>query len=794
MKKLIQKTSLLILCILFCTRIAVAGDYETFDFFENFDDNSHFTEGTVVPDGWSSIGSTPAARMEAGMYMIGYNSHSGNYVLHSSDALATDRDEVIFTPMMKLAGGKDAVLSFYLYAPGGNPATAFYSYVDVKAGTAQSVESQTIQLGSTNAPFSSWTEVAFLFTPETDGEYCFSISLKQSESMARDHGTIGIDDVTITGFRPAENDTDDLVPNPNNYTTAKAVPYFNTFDNYDNDYDGESYLPSGWISTGSRPFLTASISGLEAITGNYYLVAEESESDNRNDCLFTPFFRLSTDHEYVISYYLYMPGNSGGGVLRATDLTATVGTEQDLNYHPVVMQSIEDQSISEWTYQEFTFRPQISGAYCFAFSLSSEVNYSGRVAVEDFNITAPDLIEYPVANFAVGGNFNVIDSRMIVFKNQYVNITNLSENVDESAWTVTYPDGTVQYFTEENPSLLLDKSGDFNIELKVTNGAGSRTANQTLSINYIDYDAEDYSVMTWNPSQDILLERGSIPAFGADNVEDYYYDFVTGYNRYYNKYAERFEIPDEVKLKIEVLDTWLAHYRNSVSTLGYDSEKPFEIVIYGDKDGQLDEEKVFARITTTLEDAFGYGGVSGNGEGRTIDFVNIFGQAVEVEGTFYVAFEFADDMMITTEDPNVGRSYFAINAIKHGTEKATLYVKPTDVPKTSLVEADGNWHPVDLLDNTMSGMGAYFILWVSNEIIDVAINNFGEVVFALQVKDDYLIISGTKADEKILIYDINGRVVAYGTGEHNSTSVNIGNLSNGVYVVKTDAGAAKFVK
>ena len=721
---IIKKISLLLLGILLCARLASAQSYESFEIYENFDDDSHFTEGSIVPDGWASIGSSPAARMEAGMYMTGYNSHSGTYVLHSSDNISVVRDEIIFTPMMELAKGKDAVLSFFIYAPGGSPA-AFYSYIEVKAGTAQSMDAQTITLGSTTQPYSSWTELAFLFTPEADGEYCFSIALKQSTELVRDHGIVGIDDVTITGFKPNgggdddgnDDNDDELVPNPDNYVNAKAVPYFNTFDNYDNDYDGESYLPSGWYSTGVYPLFTANITGLDAVTGNYYLVAAESDFDKRNECLYTPLFRLSNEHEYVISYYLYMPGNSGGGVLRATDLTVTVGTEQSIDFHPLVKQTIEDQSISEWAYQEFKFKPQISGAYCFAFSLSTEVNYSGMVAIEDFKITAPGLVENPIADFAIGGNFNVIDSRMIVFKNQYVNLTNLSEHGEEYLWKITSPSGSVQQSIEENPSLLLVESGEYNIELTVSNSAGTRSTSHTLQVEYIDYNNEDYTLMTLNPNLDQLLERGSIPAFSANGVEDYDYDYVTGYNRYYKKYAERFEIPADVKLRISVLNTWLAHYRNRAYSTGSDSDKPFEIVFYGETDGQLDEDKVFARISTTLKDAFGSTGIgSGAGEGRTIDIVELYGQAVEVEGTFFVAFEFAEDMTIMADDPNLGRSYIALNTIKHATKNATLYVKPTSVPDNSEVEADGNWYPVDMLDNAMSGVGAYIILWVANEI------------------------------------------------------------------------------
>ena len=725
MKNIAKKLSLLILGVLLCTRITVAQSYESFEIFENFDDDSHFTESSVIPDGWTSIGTSPAVRTEAGMYMTGYNSHSGTYVLHSSDNISVVRDEVIFTPMMELAGGKDAVLSFYIYAPGGSPAAAFYSHIEVKAGTAQSMESQTITLGFTSAAYSSWTELAFLFTPETDGEYCFSISLKQSTELVRDHGFIGIDDVTITGYTNAGGDggddeeegDDELIPNPDNYVNAMSVPYFNTFDNYDGDYDGESYLPKGWISTGVYPLFTANINGLDAVTGEYYLVAAESDIDKRNERLYTPLFRLSNENEYVISYYLYMPGNSGGGVLRATDLTVTVGTEQSINYHPVVKQTIEDQSISEWTYQEFTFKPQLSGAYCFAFSLNTEVNYSGMVAIEDFKITAPGLVENPIAEFAIGGNFNVIDSRMVVYKDQYIDLTNLSEHGEEYLWVITSPTGAVKQSTEENPSVLFDESGEYNIELTVSNSAGTRSTSHKVEVEYMDYNNQDYTIMTMNPNQDELLERGSIPAFSANGVEDYDYDFVTGYNRYYKKYAERFEIPSSVKMEISVINTWLAHYRNRAYTTGSDSDKPFEIVFYGDTNGQLDEEKVFARISMTLKDAFGTTGIgSGAGEGRTINLVDFYGKPVEVEGTFYVAFEFADDMTIMADDPNIGRSYIALNTIKHATKNATLYVKPTSVPANSEIEADGNWYPVDMLDNTMSGVGAYIILWVANEI------------------------------------------------------------------------------
>ncbi|MBR5001919.1 MAG: T9SS type A sorting domain-containing protein, partial [Bacteroidaceae bacterium] len=299
----------------------------------------------------------------------------------------------------------------------------------------------------------------------------------------------------------------------------------------------------------------------------------------------------------------------------------------------------------------------------------------------------------------------------------------------------------------------------------------------------------------WNPIQDGLLERGSIPSFAANGNEEYDYDFVTGYNRYYRKFAERFELPEGTKLNISSLSTWMAHYKNTPFTSGYDSEFPFEVVFYGETDGKLDENKVFARITSTLKEIFGNSGIgSGAGEGRSINFVDVYGDPIAVEGTFYIAFEFSEDMVVTAYDPNIGRSYFATNVVKHATGVSTLYVKPHAVPYNSAVTADGNWYPVDQLDNTKKGLGAYFILWANNKSGEVAINALGETIFAARVDGGNLIVSGTQADEIVRVFDANGKLVASAVGRENSTVISIENLKGGIYIVNTLAGTSKFVK
>ena len=587
-----------------------------------------------------------------------------------------------------------------------------------------------------------------------------------------------------------------LEPNPDNYSAALELPYFNTFDNYDNDYDGTSVVPANWKSVGSYPFFTAAITGLNAVTGTYYIVADESAEDNRDDRLYTPLFRLKAGTEYTISYYLYMPGNSGGGVLRATNLRVTVGSEQDIDFQPITMQRIEGQSISEFTKQEFTFTPEYSGAYCFAFSLDTEVNYSGQVAIEDFNITAPGLVAKPTANFGIGGIFELMYSNMLAYPNQPVMITNLSSNADEFEWTVTCPDGTTITSTDDTPELEFNQNGTYSIGLTAANSAGSRSTTKSVTVQCVNGDY-DGSLTTWNPNHDGLMERGLLPSFAAYGNEWYDYDFVSGYNRFYKKVAERFEMPENVVAEISYLNIWLGHYRNRAYTTGYDSEKPFSIVLYGETDGKLDENKVFGRVDSRLIDLFGNSGIGGSaGEPRDVDFTKLTGAPIKTTGTFYLSFEFDKDMTIIPDDPNIGRSYFGMNTVEHATGVATLYAKPDSVPSNSNIVADGNWYRIDEIDPTKKGLGNYFILWAKTSLDagSVALNSLGEVMFAVRREGENVIVSGTKEGEQVAIYNMNGILVATAIAAENSTSIPVQHLSSGVYVVKAGAGTAKFVR
>ena len=363
-----------------------------FELFEDFDDDTHFANGGIVPDGWLSTGAMAPKREKAGLYETGYDAHSGSYMLNTLDQSGSLRDEVLYTPMVKLAGGKEATISFYIYAPGGSPAM-FYSYVDVKAGTAQSLDAQTIALGATSSAHPSWTELKYVFTPEADGEYCFSIAMKQSTELSRDHGFIGIDDVTITGYAPAEGGSEEPEQPENPEQPAEPVA-FESFEDFDDasHFANGGIAPDGWLSTGGQALTRfqggAHNTGYDAHSGDYVMHSEHN-SAGRDEILYTPMMKLAGGKEATISFYLIAPGGSPASAFYA-QVSVKVGTAQTADALTVDLGTTSTY-YSTWHELKYTFTPAEDGEYCFAIALGlSSLNYGrthGYVGIDDVTIT-----------------------------------------------------------------------------------------------------------------------------------------------------------------------------------------------------------------------------------------------------------------------------------------------------------------------------------------------------------------------------------------------------------------------
>ena len=747
--------SLITAGLAFCC-IMQAGTPESFELFEDFDNSSHFTASQTVPDGWLSQGTLPFKRKLTKDY--GVAALSGDYAMVADNSTAFTRDDVLFTPIVTLAGGKPCTLTFNVWGKASQYPEVKNLGLNVRAGHTQSLEAHDIEVGNVPAAaYGEWTEFTFTFTPEADGDYCFSLAI---DATANPHlnmkGNFMIDDVCINGWKPGEGDDPDvdLEPNPDNEALAEELPYFNTFDNLDGDYDGTSYLPRHWLSTGTMPFVTGNINELEAVTETWYLVSEQSTMA-RDERLYSPFFILEAGKEYDISYYLYMPGNYA-----YTDLTLTAGYEQDADFQPFTLQQVSGRSITAWELQEAKFVPTKSGAYCFALQFTSESGMAGRVAIEDFQVTAEHIIAKPFAAFSIPGIFEIGDSNMLTFPQQKVSVSNTSTNTDTCHWTLARPDGTTEESDDYAPSFNFDLWGAYTLTLEAENTSGKRTTSHTYKVMHIDDSYSDFGITTWNPNEDKLYDRVTgVPAFEEERApNDTERDYITGFNRYYTAFAERFSVPAGNKTSIKSLLYTEAFYRICPDRNNSDAYKPFSIVIYNDINGRPDTRRVVARIETTVGEAFGYRTVSGSGGG---DMLGVeFEEPITVDGSFYVAFEFDPTMTVTISDPNVGRSFLGLAAASHRSGISTLYCRPRALPEGSKATV-GEWCRVEEVRDDMKGTGLYLILWtdLTPAQPDGIVSTAAEPTLAVCHDGDNLIIRGTVAGEEVSVTTADGRTI-----------------------------------
>ena len=145
---------LLFFCFLFAASLKASAEEVYYE--QDFDQAGDYAEGSYVPTGWLSEGTYALYRQKASD--MGASAHSGSYVFGNMGSYMGVRDEIVYTPGITLVAGKVCTFSFWLYAPGGSPASIRNTQIKVTAGTAQIKEAQTVELGQTpKQSHSMWT-------------------------------------------------------------------------------------------------------------------------------------------------------------------------------------------------------------------------------------------------------------------------------------------------------------------------------------------------------------------------------------------------------------------------------------------------------------------------------------------------------------------------------------------------------------------------------------------------------------------------------------------------------------
>ncbi len=735
---------------------------------ETFDLDDHFTDGSDVPAGWVSTGTYPFAR-KSGSY-FGLDNHSGDYVFGTlANSSSMSRDEFFCTPLVSMKAGQEYTLSFWYKAPGG--ASKYYAtQILTKAGTAQESSAMTVTLGETpQASVTDWTQATYTFTPEADGDYCFGFSLLTQLFNA---GSVVIDDITVTGPKATPDTPDDK--------TVCELPYSQSFDNENGDYDGQHYVPDGWLATGTSPFVTANISDLEAKDGTYYAIAPES-SIARDDRLYTSFFYLEQGKTYQAKFWLYMPGDGGN----ASDFDFTVGTEQDSEFHTSIY-SLPAYTNKQWTEHTVTYTPEESDFYCFSFALGGEQTQAGEVCLDLFTLSETGQKQKPRAAFSYGGHYDLMNSSLIAFSNSTIQMVNQSTDADSYLWEAEGAEPSTS--TEADPTFSFPTSGTYTVRLTATNETGESTTSSDITVECLGDEYSQLPASAYNPGQDKIQTRDNMAAYATDDDADW----VTGVNHHYTHFAEKFDLPEGREYDITALTLYLCYYNIASRYYSAQAQKPLTIVAYPEKDGLPDLEHPYGKYATTMSGAFGTTGLS-KAELRGITFDS----PIVAKGPFFLAFEFSDQLWIDEPDANLSRTVVGFGGTVHRTAATTFYVLPTSVPDGCTYTPDGQYCPVDSLGSDYKGLGLNLTAWINvakeGTATSIAVNPDGTTAFAARIDGSQLTVSGTAAGDDILVCTAAGQTVAHATAADGSTTLTL-DAQPGLYIVQTKAGSLKVVK
>lgn len=471
-------------------------------------------------------------------------------------------------------------------------------------------------------------------------------------------------------------------------------------------YDGTSYLPVGWDTTGAQPFYTMSWYTLPAHSGTYYAISIDINKYEtltaRNDWMYTCAFNLEAGVKYRGTYWLH---NDSQG---ASSVAFTVGSSQDAE-NQQVLHTITEATEGDWQEVSFEFTPDRTDNYYFGWNITSPDRRTTFVAIDDFSIIAAWMTNLPKANFCINHIYDITTGDLIAYPDQQIQLYNYSEKADSYLWEADNDNVVFSDNEAAEPTMCFKKTGPVTITLNAINATGTTKKEMYIWPSMGD-ELSYYGVSTFDGgNSDELIQRGLVPTFKTDLD----FDFVTGPNHLYREFAERYAFAEGSPVKLHTINVFLTEYNLRTDMWQTQQNIPVEVVVYGEKNGMPDEDHIFGSSSATIKDWFGTTGVGGtSAEPRNI----VLDNPIVVDGPCYISFKISDEFCI--DDDAVGqviRSYFCFAPIKRA-KNSTMKVKPFYLPggiATPTLQL-GDWCTAAQLDADIpEGLGMYNIVWVS---------------------------------------------------------------------------------
>lgn len=579
-----------------------------------------------------------------------------------------------------------------------------------------------------------------------------------------------------------EKAADFLLPDTDNSVQAKPsadrsadLPYFENFDNYE-----ERDIPTGWLLPGDKPFVLRHFYGWKDIYSEPYCLAITSSSTgNEPKWAFSPGFNMEAGETYHISFWLLAPGLSTG---QKESLKVTVGAEQTVESQVTILADLPQITYKDWKKVKVEYSPTVSGVYHFGITLLMPI--INGVGIDDFEVYSENN-PFPVeAKYRTeGGIWSVNASNMekhvrYIYKDQPIVFVNESKNATTYSWENTF--GIPATSVEENPTINYSQSGMYEPVLEASNKKYSDTYKDIVNVVVVGGEEDVTDIVANYGMYDKLYEPETyLPSAN---------DFVSGINRYYTTFAERYEMPEGAKASISAVSLKLNLYKASTST----KSKPLRVKIYGEKWGVPDPDNVFGVHETTVRGAFGDASIDYESVAKTITFA----QPISTTGPFFVSIEL--DESIKPDATNKLSLSFDL----YRTDKVTSAFAYVHASGASELNISEGWYslidlpePFTELDKT--GFSFYLcptITFLKDGGSSVEAASKNKVKVYPTVFDQVLNIEfEDNTAEQVIVYNVNGQKVYESVlSNKNSLIIPSSGWNSGIYFVNVIGSATNF--
>lgn len=479
---------------------------------------------------------------------------------------------------------------------------------------------------------------------------------------------------------------------------------------------------------------------------------------------------------YHASFQLLAPGLSESDN-KSESVRFTVGKGQSKEAECIILKDLKNIKYKEWKKVEADFTPQTDGVYYFGFGFTATA--ANGVGIDDFEVYDNEN-PFPVeAKFAAYGGLwsnsanHLKDEMRYVYPNQSITFINQSKYATAYQWDTFGDPATTN---EENPEVTYSESGDYRPLLNATNAKYTDSFSDVVNVTVLG--KEEITDIVCNTSN--KYDIATYPEKDVPGTNDY----VSGINRYYTTFAEKFELPAEAEASISGVYFRLYLYKAASTNKG----KPVKVRLYADKWGAPDPENVFGEYVTTMSNAFGTASIDYEDVARKIKF----DKPIKVKGSFYLSVEL-DESIVPDATTKLALAYDIFRADKI----ASAYVR-VHVSGAAELNLNGGWYcvtdlprPFNELDKT--GFSFYLSPEITfhkttgtsvNEVKDNKVN-----VYPAVFESGFTITTKDNAAKLVRVFNANGQVVFEKTTHETSIDVTASDWTAGIYLVKVEGNS-----